>query len=102
MNDLPPDLVARLAKDDTLPDIRDLLSHIHQFFGGTAAYAAMLVEDVKAAPQGSNPRLSFHNNFLTAIAKYAGGDPLDGLGREELAALAQNLLREGGDNAADD
>lgn len=95
MTRAPTDIVAQLAHETPLPDIRELLGHIHTFFGGTKEFARMLVEDVKHAPEGSNARLSFHNNYLTAIAKYAGGDPLADLNRDELVSLVQRLIQEG-------
>ena len=89
----PPDLIAALAKDGTtLPDIRELLSHIHDFLGGTAEYAEMVAEDVKAATKGSNQRLGFHNNYITNIAKFGGNEDLAEADPEALNAEAELLM----------
>lgn len=90
-----PSLIGDIASESaTIPDIRELLAHIHNYFGGTQEYARMLVEDVKAAPEGSNQRLSFHNNYIAAVAKFGGNDDLDGVTPAELEAEAKRLLQD--------
>lgn len=78
----------------TVPDIRELLNYIHLFLGGTEKYAEMLVDDVKAATEGSNQRLTFHNNYLNAIAKYGGNDDVNTADRAALEAEAQRLAKQ--------
>jgi len=91
----PNQLLSKLASDTTtMPDIRELLSHIHTFLGGTQAYAKMIVEDVGAAPMGSNQRLAFHNNYLGAVAKFGGNDDLETMDQESLQAEAARLAKE--------
>ena len=71
------EVMATIADENaTLPDIKELLVHIHKKFGGTKEYADLVVDDVKAAPTGSNQRLAFHNNYLASIAKFGGNDDL--------------------------
>ena len=85
-------LIDALASNEaTIPDIQELLAYINHGFGGAQKYAQMLVEDVKAAPPGSTPRLSFHNSYLISIAKFGGDDDLPGKSIEELEKLAQRL-----------
>ena len=87
------DLIRKLvAEGTTLPDIRSLLSHIHTRLGGTANYARMIADDVQAAPEGSSQRMTFHNNYLAAIAKFGGNDDLDGMDREAIETEAKRLL----------
>jgi len=75
-----------------IPDIRELLAYINNGFGGTQEYANMLVDDVKAATAGSTPRLSFHNNYLTAIAKFGGDDDLANSDLDMLEAEAAKIV----------
>ncbi len=91
----PADLIGELADDDaTIPDVRELLAYINQQFRGTKEYARIVVDDVNAAPQGSTQRLSFHNNYLGAIAKYGGDDDLSGVDKTALEAERDNLVRD--------
>ena len=90
----PADLIGTLASDNaTVPDIRELLACIHNEFNGTAEYARIVVEDVQAAPPGSSQRLSFHNNYLSAIAKFGGNDDLPD-DPQALEAEARRLINE--------
>ena len=101
----PHKLLQKIGSDDaTMPDIRELLSHIHSFLGGTKEYADMIVEDVKAAPQGSNQRMTFHNNYLGAVAKFGGNDDLEVMDKESLEAEAMRLAEQLGteDASTDD
>jgi hypothetical protein len=93
-------LIAEIAAEDaTIPDIRELLAYVHHFLGGTQQYAEMLARDVKAAPEGSTQRLSFHNNYLTAIAKFGGNDELKDVDRTALEAEAKRIMEHpNGDN----
>ena len=95
-------LLQKIGSDDaTVPDIRELLSHIHSFLGGTEAYADMIAEDVKAAPTGSNQRMTFHNNYLGAVAKFGGNDDLETMAPEALQAEAARLAEQlGADDAS--
>ncbi len=91
----PAGLMEPLADDNaTIPDVRDLLAYINQQFEGTAEYAKVVVADVLAAPEGSTQRLSFHNNYLGAIAKYGGNDDLSGMDKHALEAEARCLMQE--------
>jgi len=88
-----PDILERLArKTSNMPDIRELLGCIHSKLGGTESYAQMLVNDVDAAPLGSTQRLSFHNNYLAAVAKFGGDDDLANMTTEDIQEEARRLL----------
>lgn len=89
------------AADSVMPDIRELLAHINAAYGGTEECAKMIVADVLAAPEGSSQRLSFHNNYLGAVAKFGGNDDLETMDPEALAAEAKRLHTELGGNNAD-
>jgi hypothetical protein len=52
----------------------------------------MIADDVQAAPEGSSQRMTFHNNYLAAIAKFGGNDDLDGMDREAIETEAKRLL----------
>ena len=88
-------LIHNIADEDsTIPDIRQLLGYIHAAFGGTNEYAKMVVADLNAAPEGSSQRLSFHNNYLAAVAKFGGDDDVEAMDAEALEAEAQRISNE--------
>lgn len=91
----PADLIGNIACEDaTIPDIRELLGYINVALGGSRAYARMVAEDVTTADKGSTQRLSFHNNYLSAIAKFGGNDDLESANQQTLEAEAKRLIEE--------
>jgi len=96
------EIVGKLAAENVvLPDVQELLAHIHLFLGGTKEYARMVAEDVRAATPGSNPRLAFHNNYMQSVAKFGGDDELAARSLDDLKRTARELLREVEGEAAD-
>jgi hypothetical protein len=85
----PHDIMQTVAKSTdpaVIPEIRELLAHIHRNLGGSEALAKTLVDDLKDSPKGI--RLSFYSSYLTAIAKFGG--------TADLATYTQaDLEREG-------
>lgn len=89
------DIIGRIGDDDaTIPDIRELLGYINSAFGGSRQYARMVANDVEAAPEGSSQRLTFHNNFISAVAKFGGNEDLAGADEEALEAERKRLIAE--------
>jgi hypothetical protein len=86
-------ILRRLAVDNaTLPDVRKLLSGLMVKFGGLEGYLRLVSEDVLASPEGSSQRMTFHNNYLSAIAKFGGNEDLESMGLESALEEAKILL----------
>ena len=86
-------ILRRLAVDNaTLPDVRKLLSGLMVKFGGLEGYLRLVSEDVLASPEGSSQRMTFHNNYLSAIAKFGGNEDLENMGIEAALEEAKILL----------
>jgi hypothetical protein len=86
-------ILKRISEDDaTLPDVRKLLSGLMVKFGGLDGYLRLVSEDVMASPEGSSQRMTFHNNYLSAIAKFGGNEDLNNMTIEAAREEAKILL----------